>query len=150
VSDQLDLFAEPPGPKCPECGDKGFILVKQTCPCQDGADVTANKPGKAHTGGHSTEKAAAWKVEPRTGTQRARVMLALWRVYPDGLLHEEIGEIDGISDKAHRTRTGDLVKGGWVEDSGLKRLTDTNSESIVWRLTEKGAAWCRLNGKEAA
>lgn len=150
--DQLDLFAEPPDDDCPICHGLRYVMVKRACACQD-ESLHENTPGKAHTGAHATEKLAALKAAPRTGTQRWRVLVAIRRAYVDGrvgLNDEEIGASPGIHDNAHRTRRNELVMGEWVEASGVVRPTASDSEAIVWTLTDKGRDWFILNPGEAA
>ena len=99
----------------------------------------ANTVGKYHAVPHPTEKAAAHKVAPRTGSQKRLILDAVAQA-EDGLIDEEIAVVPGVHDTAHRTRRNELVMGGWVEDSGRTRLTDSDTPSIIWVLTQEGRA----------
>lgn len=45
-----------------------------------------------------------------------------------------------VSDSGARTRRAELVRLGFVEDSGVRRLTSSGRRSVVWRITEAGRA----------
>jgi hypothetical protein len=98
----------------------------------------ANTRGVHHASPHDTEKEAAYRAMPRTGTQRRLILDAIARASERGLTDEEIAVLPGVADTAHRTRRNELVLGGWVADSGKVRHTKSDSESIVWVLTDRG------------
>lgn len=102
------------------------------------SDPDRNEPGKFHADPKATEKAAAFKVLPRTGSQRRLVLDAIAASGGRGLLDEEIAVVEGVADTAHRTRRNELVMGGWVRDSGRTRRTASGTDSIAWVLTDEG------------
>lgn len=131
-------------PICPTCGGKGTVFdprLATDVPCRNRqyhgglSDPRENTEGRAHTDGHVTERAAATRVIPRTGTQRMLVLTAIETRDPNGITDEEISVWPGISDTAHRTRRKELVDGGWVMDSGRTGRTESGSDSILWILT---------------
>lgn len=112
------------------------------------SDPDANTPGKFHTDAEATEWAAAFKVTPRTGTQRRLVLDFIARSGERGATDEEIAASPGVADTAHRTRRNELVMGGWVVDSGMTRRTASESDSIVWVLSGEGRL--KWSSEEAA
>lgn len=105
------------------------------------ADPEANTPGRARTGAKRTSSGAALAVEPRTGTQRRRVLDAVAAVARDartvGLTDVEVARSTGLPPNSARPRRKELVDGGWLEDSGVTR-DHHGREHIVWVLSEKG------------
>jgi len=95
--------------------------------------------GSYHTDGTDTEKASASFVMPRTGTQRASVLAELSNAYPGGLTDDEIGERLPLYVNTGAKRRNDLKNQGWVQDSGVRRLTQTGAPAVVWELTPQGA-----------
>lgn len=104
------------------------------------SDVDADNPGQAHRRGRDTERAAALFVMPRTGTQRRRVLEAIAAAGDDGLTDHELAEITRLYLYSAAPRRTELLRGGWVRDSGRRRATPLGSEAVVWTLTEEGAA----------
>jgi hypothetical protein len=94
--------------------------------------------GRYHRDGTDTERAAALRVMPRSGTQRAMVLETL-QFFPQGVTDYELWGIFKIGARPHvpATRREELIRDGWnIVDSGLRRPTDTGSPAIVWRLEE--------------
>lgn len=79
----------------------------------------------------TTSRLAALHALPRTGTQRARV-LSLLRNVKSGLTDEQMQAALALSPNSQRPRRVELVSGGWVKDSGLRRPTAMGCDSIVW------------------
>jgi hypothetical protein len=100
-------------------------------------DPDRDTEGIAHRDAHPTERRAAQMVTPRTGSQRRLVLDAIG-FSTDGLTDEEVAMFPGVADTAHRTRRNELVRDGWVQDSGRVRATQSGSPSIVWELTPRG------------
>lgn len=44
-----------------------------------------------------------------------------------------------MNPSTERPRRVELVKGGWIRDSGKTRKTHSGSEATVWIVTEKGS-----------
>jgi len=94
-----------------------------------------NRPGLVRIDARDTSRAAAALVEPRTGSWRSKVLLAVAE-YPrtdDGLISALHGSPNTI-----RPRRVELMEDGWIEDSGERRATITGAQAAVWRLTEQG------------
>ena len=94
--------------------------------------------GKEHRAAPKTERAAARKAMPRTGTQRRLILDVIGAAGDDGMIDEDIAKADGVADTAHRTRRNELVTDGWVVDSGRTRVTESGTDSIVWVLSDEG------------
>jgi predicted ArsR family transcriptional regulator len=99
-------------------------------------DVAENRTGPSHHNAPETSAAAAVANAPRSGTQRARVLIAVAR--HGGLTDDEIGMVCGLSGNAVRPRRGELVQGGYVEDSGDRRPSAMGNEAVVWTATPRG------------
>ena len=104
------------------------------------SDPDAATPGQAHARARDTERAAALAVTPRTGTQRRRVLEAIAAAGADGLTDHELADTTGLYLYSAAPRRTELLRGGWVRDSGRRRATPLGGEAAVWTLTEEGAA----------
>lgn len=97
-------------------------------------------PGQRRRDARRTSAASSAAVEPRTGTQRWRVLHAVGAVATDpravGLTDVEIQDATGLPANSLRPRRGELVDGGWLEDSGRTR-THHGNEHVVWVLSSK-------------
>lgn len=82
--------------------------------------------GKVRHDHPDTARAAALAVAPRTGTQRRRV---LERIAARPSTDDEIQRALNMNGNTERPRRVELVDGGWVRDSGLRR-----KGAIVWEL----------------
>jgi hypothetical protein len=103
------------------------------------SDPGARTRGRTHRAGRDTERAAAELIEPKTGTQRAAVLAAI-AAAPDGLTDEQIADTTGLYLYSAAPRRTELVKGGWVHDSGERRTTSRGTPAVVWVLTAAGRA----------
>lgn len=85
---------------------------------------------------HQTSLAAAKAVWPRSGTQREKVMIELYRSLAQrgGMTDDELVQCTGTGVKAG-VRRQELVAMGYAEDSGTVRKTRSGCDAIVWRLT---------------
>jgi hypothetical protein len=120
VSEQLDIFA-----------DRGRQML---------SDPDAVTVGAAHApwrGAPDTERIAAALITPRTGLARRRVLDAIADA-PAGLTDYELAHVTGLRLYTAAPRRNELVSGGWVEDSGDRRPTDSGTLAAVWILTRRG------------
>jgi hypothetical protein len=128
----MTLFPLPPA-VCPACG-------------RPVDDPTENRPGLARADGNDTMRDAAKRVEPRSGSQRARVLeLAMIR----GELGVTDDEIEQVLDLAHQTasaRRNELVADGYLTDSGIRRKTRRYADAAVWVATPLAHAWWKARG----
>lgn len=102
-------------------------------------DPARQMAGRVHANGQDTERAAALRVTPRSGSQRARVLAALHSRNVHGATDYELWHYEGIGARPHvpGTRREELIRDGWpIVDSGHRRRTDTGAQAIVWRLEE--------------
>lgn len=100
-------------------------------------DPRRDRPGRFHHDGPDTERIAAALVAPRSGTQRGRVLQWLRAVGEAGSTDYELWNEAGIGARPHvpGTRREELIADGWpIVDTGRRRLTDTGSPAIVWKL----------------
>lgn len=101
-------------------------------------DPARNAIGRFPQGARDTALAAAIRVAPRSGTQRAAVLEAITRS-ANGVTDYELWELHRIGARPHvpATRREELIADGWpIIDSGQRRSTDTGSPAIVWTLKE--------------
>jgi hypothetical protein len=104
----------------------------------DRPDPARPMVGRFHHDGTDTERAAAVRVAPRAGTQRAKVLAWLRQVGLSGATDYELW-LAGIGARPHvpGTRREELIADGWpIIDSGRRRLTDTGNKAIVWQLLD--------------
>jgi hypothetical protein len=98
----------------------------------------ANTVGKMPSNPQSTTKAAALKVLPRTGTQRAEVLDAIIGAGVSGMTDAELQRSLTMNPNTERPRRVELVEGGWITDSGQRRVSAGADLSIVWALSVAG------------
>lgn len=113
------------------------------------SDPGENTVGQAHRDAGDTEQAAAERVRPRTGTQRRRVLAAFVRAYPEGRTDDELVAELGLTPNSVRPRRVELVRGGWLVDSGERRPTPTGSPAVVWELTAGAVSDLVAEGRAA-
>lgn len=103
-------------------------------------DPARDMPGRYHADGPDTERVAAGRVTPRSGTQRAAVLEALRAAGDRGATDHELWvatEAKCVRPHVAGTRREELIRDGWtIVDTGERRLTDTGTPAIVWRLAE--------------
>lgn len=80
----------------------------------------------------ATSKAAAERIEPRAGTQRAFVLDHLRDMEDCGATDEEMQRVIPMSANSQRPRRQELVKVGLVKDSGRTRKTASFFDAVVW------------------
>lgn len=89
-----------------------------------------------------TSEIAAVLIAPNTGKLRYRVLMAIAR--EGGLTDEEGIAVTGLPPSTYRPRRVELHEGwqefvgGYIRNSGQKRLTRARRPAIVWVVTEKG------------
>lgn len=106
-------------------------------------DKPLSDPGAVDVGAHhrqakATELSAAYRVMPRTGTQRMIVLLTIAAAGEYGATDQEIADQSGLYLYSAAPRRNELLRGGWVEDSGFRRDTGRGGNAIAWRLTTRG------------
>lgn len=99
-------------------------------------DYGTDREGLARRDHQDTSKVAAALVFPRSGTQRKRVLAAVWRA-PTGATRDELAATLGMSPNTVRPRVKELIDGGWVEPSGFTRPTPLGRDGEVLFVTAK-------------
>lgn len=112
------------------------------------ADVAAgwDAMGLVRNDHGDTAKAAAKSIKLRSGTQRAAVLLELYAVNQAGWggLTDELLQIRlGMGASSERPRRVELVRMGFVEDSGKRSQTAAGLDAVLWTTTEAGRAAAR-------
>lgn len=77
-------------------------------------------------------------MTPRTGTARRRVLDHIAGTREHGATDEETSLALRMRLYTAAPRRLELVRDGWVEDSGRRRATDTGASAVVWILTDEG------------
>lgn len=91
---------------------------------------------------------ARFAALPKPGTPRHRVLTAIWAAMPEGCTDQELEHELGLARPTPGNRRGELVAGGWVEDSGRRRATTKGKPAVVWVLT--ATAQARLPHRKGA
>lgn len=89
-------------------------------------------PGLVRTDAATTSRKAAEAVWPTSGTKRAAVLAEITRAGSAGATDEEISAALEMSPNTERPRRVELVRSGWVVDSGKVRPTGSGCDSTVW------------------
>jgi hypothetical protein len=90
-----------------------------------------NEPGLVRRDHPDTAKTAALAVLPRTGTQRRRVYDRIARAGLYGITDQGLQADLDMDGNTERPRRVELVRGGFVVDSGRRRIID-GRPAIVW------------------
>lgn len=112
------------------------------------ADVAAgwDAMGLVRNDHGETAQAAAKAIKLRSGTQRAAVLLELlnadlktWH----GMSDEQLQQTLQLGASSERPRRVELVRMGFVEDSGKRAPTMSGMEAVLWTITEAGRSAAR-------
>jgi hypothetical protein len=93
-----------------------------------------------------TAQAAAKAIKLRSGTQRAAVLIELLQADIKGwhgMCDEELQGALGLGASSERPRRVELVRMGFVEDSGRRTKTAAGLDAILWTITEGGRTAAR-------
>ena len=131
--------------RCPNChhyrGNHKPDCIIFSCECAgfvDLSDPAVNTPGPRHRGAVATEATAGDLIQPRSGTLRMAALRLIAERYPDGLTDTELAEEAGRYRYTMAPRRVELMRGGWVRDSGRRRRTGHDRDEVVWAVTEAG------------
>jgi hypothetical protein len=108
---------------------------ERPAPPVEDTSATENRRGKVRGDHPETARKAAIAVAPKSGTQRALVLMAI-RDAPFGLTDPEIAEETDLPMNSVRPRRVELVEGEWVENSGRTRMINGH-EHTSWVATDK-------------
>lgn len=84
--------------------------------------------------GSATSKAAAERAAPRAGTKRAQVLDYIRSCSAQGATDDEMQSCVPMSPNTQRPRRVELVRGGFIKDSGRTRPTSGGDQAVVWVL----------------
>lgn len=118
---QLDITQR----ECPLCHGAGHV---------DQDDPTANRIGRWNQDGQATQRGAAIDNYPRSGSQRARILMLLEATPATS---DEIEAALGIPHQSASARINDLLNGGWILDTGQRRRTRSGSLAIAWTASDQ-------------
>ena len=82
-----------------------------------------------------TSREAAERIRPLTSVDRQKVYEALFHSGDRGLTDAEIRQMTGLASDTARPRRCELVKGGFVRDSGRTRPSPSGRAMAVWICT---------------
>jgi hypothetical protein len=85
--------------------------------------------------GNPTQQAAAESVAYVVPTVREKVYLCIKAAGEHGRINNEIVADLGLKLQTVCARVAELRLSGRVQDSGIRRKTDTGRDAIVWRAT---------------
>lgn len=88
-----------------------------------------------------TSVAAAQRVLPKSGSQRAAVLAELVTCGDAGATDDELAHRTGLALNSVRPRRLELVDAGMVLDSGDTRPSDQGNDAVVWLPTLAGVQW---------
>jgi hypothetical protein len=96
------------------------------------APQRVDPPPPAHHAAPSTSHDAARAIAPHAPRMRDRVMAYLRTCGGWGATDEEAGEALALRPQSYTPRRGELVKLGFVVDSGERRATASGRWAVVW------------------
>lgn len=92
---------------------------------------------KARTTDPSTSKLAALRNQPRSGTQRAKLLAAVKSARFEGMTAEQAAAAARIRLNSASTRMSELMRGGHiVESATLRRKTSGGEQAMVYIATD--------------
>ena len=107
------------------------------------AQVTAPAEGMISRNPSATSAKAARQIEPRSGSQRARVLADICQ--HNGSTDYELSFRLKLLASSLRPRRRELVQAGYVQDSGKTR-THRGTSWTLWVPTSEGLAWFARQG----
>lgn len=103
----------------------------------DNPRVTSTPVHHQHrTNDRPTAVAAATNI--RAGSGKLKVLIALHAAGERGLMDWEHEEVNGLIPTSAGKRRLDLLKEGWVRDSGRRGKTPRDADAEIWQLTDAG------------
>lgn len=80
---------------------------------------------------------AAEDVQPRAERHR-EIVLRIHAEHPEGLTDFELAALMGVTQPSCGKRRLDLMRMGWIEDTGTTRPSPSGSAATVWAITSAG------------
>ena len=97
------------------------------------------REGGARRSDPSTSRKAARDVKPRTGTQRVKILAVIAAKGDHGATSEEAADASGVSfSRSSGPRIAELLRDGYIADTGRTRPGSLGSDQRVLVATEKG------------
>jgi hypothetical protein len=106
--------------------------------------VSENREGLVTRDPAKTSARAARQIEPRSGSQRARVLIDICQHECGSTDYELSGRLRILASSV-RPRRIELVNAGYVQDSGKTR-THRGTSWTLWTATAEGLAWYARQG----
>ncbi len=93
--------------------------------------------GRHRKGDHKSSIDGAKKASERASKHKLLLLTAYYD-HPDGLINEEAEKIAQTNGKSPWKRSGELRKKGWIEYIGETRLSESQVECEINRITDLG------------
>lgn len=101
--------------------------------------VFRDAPGATRANDPDVSRRAARDVKPRTGTQRGKILSAIAAKGDHGATSEEAADASGVSfSRSSGPRIAELLRDGYIRDTGRTRPGSLGSDQRVLVATEKG------------
>lgn len=104
-----------------------------------------NSIGGFRSSDPDTSRKGAIDAYPRSGSQKWKILLALYKAGPQGLTYEEVEQKTGIKN-AHK-RISDLKNGNWVYDEGERLARLTKSMAAIHKVTPRAERYIEQKEK---
>jgi hypothetical protein len=113
-------------------------VIQNVCNARDalGESAVGNRTGKVRTDADATSEAAARAIAVKSGSQRHKVLDALYRFGDQ--TDEELQIRLQLDQNSERPRRGELVDAGFVTPTNLQRLNRKGLQCRVWTLSSAG------------
>lgn len=105
------------------------------CPSNKGRAILRTPPTLTAPGDNAVQKAGARAGAPKAGTNRRLCLDAITAAGTNGLTYEELGARLGMEYSHVGPRVRELVRDGFVVDTGQTRMSSHQSPQTVWRAT---------------
>lgn len=124
--------------RCP-CPVTESALAKQERADREPHPIDRNTVGPARATDPATSHEAGLKAARFSGGQRRLVYDTYVPAGERGLTHEELCDFfpNSGSGSGPRTRSNELVKLGYLRDTGMRRKTRNGDDAIVWAVTDQ-------------
>ena len=80
----------------------------------------------------ATSRKAAFKLLPRSGSQRRKVLDVYVRLYPAALTDDDVSRETGLPLNSVRPRRLELVEGGWLNKSSVVKKSDAGNDAQTY------------------
>lgn len=101
----------------------------------DQSELDLNGEAYARNSDPGTSWAAAKAVEGELANRLESMVLVALRKHPEGLTNHQLVSETNVDWNTITPRVRPLVRKGFVQDSGERRIGPTNKKCIVWKLT---------------